>query len=111
MLYPENDREGQLRAAGLRQGLQKLGWAVDTDVQIDIQWGAGDSSWIHSAASQLLRLAPDAIVANGDTGGKDDAANEQHDSRHLHRRQRPRSGWSGAKPPPSGRQLDRVLRL
>jgi len=25
MLYPENDREGQLRAAGLQQGLQKLG--------------------------------------------------------------------------------------
>jgi putative ABC transport system substrate-binding protein len=70
MLYPENDREGQLRAAGLRQGLQKLGWAVDTDVHIDIQWGAGDSSWIHSAASQLLRLAPDAIVANGTPAAK-----------------------------------------
>jgi putative ABC transport system substrate-binding protein len=65
MLYPENDREGQLRAAGLRQGLQKLGWSVDSNVQIDIQWGAGDSSWIRSAATQLMRLAPDAIVANG----------------------------------------------
>src|SRR6516164_8195619 len=28
MLYPENDPEGQLRATGLRNGLQKRGWAV-----------------------------------------------------------------------------------
>src|SRR5262245_35433588 len=70
MLYPESDREGQLRAAGLRQGLQKVGWSVDTDVQISIQWGAGDSSWIRSAAAQLLRLAPDAVVANGTPAAK-----------------------------------------
>jgi putative tryptophan/tyrosine transport system substrate-binding protein len=37
MLYPENDPEGQLRATAFRQGLQKLGWVVGRNVQIDFQ--------------------------------------------------------------------------
>src|SRR5262245_12391492 len=65
MLYPENDSEGQLRATALRQGLQKLGWVTGGNVQIDFQWGFGDADWIRSAAAQLLRLAPDVILANG----------------------------------------------
>ena len=66
MLYPENDSEGQLRATALRQGLQKLGWVTGRNVQIDFQWGGfGDADWIRSAAAQLLRLAPDVILANG----------------------------------------------
>src|SRR5215831_11879448 len=65
MLYPENDSEGQLRATALRQGLQKLGWVTGRNVQIDFQWGFGDADWIRSAAAQLLRLAPDVILANG----------------------------------------------
>jgi ABC-type uncharacterized transport system substrate-binding protein len=70
MLYPENDSEGQLRATAFRQALQKLGWVVGRDVQIDIQWGFGDADWLRSAAAQLLRLAPDLIVANGTPAAK-----------------------------------------
>ena len=65
MLYPENDPEGQRRATALRQGLEKLGWVVGRNVQIDFQWGFGDADWLRSAAAQLLRLAPDVILANG----------------------------------------------
>jgi putative ABC transport system substrate-binding protein len=65
MLYPENDPEGQRRATAFREGLQKLGWVVGRNVQIDFQWGLGDATWIQSAAAQLLRLAPDVILANG----------------------------------------------
>jgi putative ABC transport system substrate-binding protein len=65
MLYPENDPEGQLRATAFRQGLQKLGWVVGRNVQINFQWGFGDADWIKSAAAQLLQLAPDVILANG----------------------------------------------
>jgi hypothetical protein len=36
------------------------------NVQIDFQWGLGDADWIRSAAAQLLRGAPDLILANGD---------------------------------------------
>ena len=65
MLYPENDPEGQLRATALQQGLQKLGWVVGRNVQINFQWGFGDADWIKSTAAQLLQLAPDVILANG----------------------------------------------
>ena len=65
MLYPENDPEGQLRATAFRHGLQKRGWAVGGNVEIDFQWGFGDADWIRSAGAQLLRLAPDVILAVG----------------------------------------------
>jgi putative ABC transport system substrate-binding protein len=70
MLYPENDPQGQLRAASFRQGLEKLGWSVGRNVQIDFQWGLGDADWVRSAAAQLLRLAPDLILANGDAAAR-----------------------------------------
>ena len=66
MLYPENDPQGQLRATAFQEGLQKLGWVVGRNVQIDFQWGFGDADWLRSAVAQLLRLAPDVILANGD---------------------------------------------
>ena len=70
MLYPENDPQGQLRATAFQQGLQQLGWVVGRNVQIDFQWGFGDADWLRSAAAQLLRLAPDVIVANGTPAAK-----------------------------------------
>ena len=60
-----DDAEGQLRATALQQGLQKLGWVVGRNVQINFQWGFGDADWIKSAAAQLLQLAPDVILADG----------------------------------------------
>src|SRR5215472_14784428 len=39
MLYPENDPEGQRRATAFQEGLQKLGWVVERNIQIDFQWG------------------------------------------------------------------------
>jgi len=66
MLYPESDPQGQLRAMAFRQVLEKLGWTVGRNVQIDFRWGLGDTDWIRSAAAQLLQLAPDVILANGD---------------------------------------------
>src|SRR6201984_3467783 len=70
MLYPENDPEGQLRATAFRQGLQKLGWVVGRNVQIDFQWGLGEADWIRAAAAQELRRAPDVILANGPPAAK-----------------------------------------
>src|SRR6516165_9959127 len=70
MLYPENDPQGQLRATAFRQGLEKLGWIVGRNVQIDFQWGLGDADWIRSAAAQLLRLPSDVILANGDAAAR-----------------------------------------
>jgi ABC-type uncharacterized transport system substrate-binding protein len=65
MLYGENDPEGQLRATAFRQELEKRGWTIPRTLQIDYVWGVGNSDWLRSAAAQLLRSAPDVILANG----------------------------------------------
>ena len=70
MLYPESDPQGQLRATAFQQGLHQLGWVVGRNVQIDFQWGFGDADWLRSTATQLLRLAPDVILANGTPAAK-----------------------------------------
>jgi putative tryptophan/tyrosine transport system substrate-binding protein len=67
MLYPENDAAGQARAKAFEQQLQRLGWTLGRDLQIDYHWGLGDADWVQAAAAQLLRLSPDVIVANSDS--------------------------------------------
>ena len=66
MLYPDSDPQGQLRAEAFRQGLEKHGWVVGHNVEIDVGWGVGDRDWVRSTAAHLLRSRPDIIVANGD---------------------------------------------
>jgi putative ABC transport system substrate-binding protein len=65
MLYVENDPEGQVRAQAFRQGLEKLGWTIGRNLQIDYLWGMGDGDWIRSAGAQLITFAPEVILANG----------------------------------------------
>ena len=64
MLYPENDPAGQVRAAAFRQGLEKLGWTIGRDLQIDFHWGTGDAGWIRGAVAELMMRVPDLILAN-----------------------------------------------
>jgi putative tryptophan/tyrosine transport system substrate-binding protein len=65
MLYPENDTAGQVRAAAFRQMLEKLGWTIGRDLQIDFHWGTGDAVWIRGAVVELMTQVPDLILANG----------------------------------------------
>jgi putative ABC transport system substrate-binding protein len=57
MLYAENDSAGQVRANAFRQAIEKLGWGIGRNLQIDFHWGVGDA--------RALQSAPDALVANG----------------------------------------------
>ena len=66
MLYPESDSQGQLRANVFRRELEKAGWTVGQNLQIDFHWGTGDADWVRSAAAQVLRQTPDVVLANGD---------------------------------------------
>ena len=65
MLYPENDPAGQVRAAAFRQGLERLGWTIGRDLQIDFHWGTGDAGWMRGAVADLITRVPDLILANG----------------------------------------------
>jgi ABC-type uncharacterized transport system substrate-binding protein len=59
-----DDPEGQARVAAFLQGLQEAGWAVGRNAQIDIRWGMGDVERIRKNVTELVALAPDAILAN-----------------------------------------------
>jgi len=65
MLPAADDSEGKARAAAFEQSLGKLGWAVGQNLQIDYRWGMNGFDRARAAAAELLRLAPDVILANG----------------------------------------------
>ena len=65
MIAPaESDPEGQARVLIFRNALQSLGWTEGSNLQIDYRWGAGPDLSI-SYAAELVKLAPEVIVANG----------------------------------------------
>jgi putative ABC transport system substrate-binding protein len=47
------------------RGLQKLGWAVGTNVMIDYRWGGGDHDRIRLYAAELAGMQPDVIWTTG----------------------------------------------
>jgi putative ABC transport system substrate-binding protein len=69
MSLAANDPEDQGRVAALRQGLQEVGWTDGRNVRIDIRWPAGDADRVRKYAAELIALAPDVILATGDTTG------------------------------------------
>lgn len=70
MMYPEDDPQGQIRATAFRRELEKAGWTIGKNLQINFHWGTGDADWVRSAIAQMLRQTPDVILANGDAAVK-----------------------------------------
>jgi putative ABC transport system substrate-binding protein len=64
MLNPAGDPVGETRVAVLQQALDKLGWSVGKNLQIDYRWGAFEPEPAREAIAQLLHLNPDLILAN-----------------------------------------------
>jgi putative ABC transport system substrate-binding protein len=66
LLYlQEDDPEARTYVAAFLQGLQKLGWIVGRNVQIDYRWTAGDADRVRKYAAELIALAPDVILTAG----------------------------------------------
>ena len=62
----ERDPLYQSFAGAFEQGLQKLGWTDGRNVQIAYRWAGGDDAdRFRALASELVRLRPDVILANG----------------------------------------------
>src|SRR5205823_4967736 len=59
-----DDGEGQARLAAFLQGLQEAGWAVGRNIQIDIRWGGGKAEQMRKMVTEMVGLAPDAILAS-----------------------------------------------
>jgi ABC-type uncharacterized transport system substrate-binding protein len=64
MAIVADDPEAQARLTAFVQALQKLGWTVGQNVQIDYRWGGSDGDVLRRYASELAALAPDVILAH-----------------------------------------------
>jgi len=59
----ERDPEGQIRLKTFLQELQKRGWTEGKKLHVDICWGEGNAERFRSCAADLVKLAPDVILA------------------------------------------------
>ena len=64
MSVSSDDPVGRARDAAFLQGLQKLGWTVGRNVQIEYRWG-GTGEIARKHAAELVAFAPDVILAAG----------------------------------------------
>jgi len=65
MAGSESDPVSQARIAAFRQALAGLGWTEGRNLKIEWRWTAGDIERVREYAAELVRLAPDVIIANG----------------------------------------------
>jgi putative ABC transport system substrate-binding protein len=59
-----DDPESQARLAAFAQGLQQAGWTVGQNIRIDHRWGAGNADTMRKQAAELVKLAPEGILAH-----------------------------------------------
>ena len=63
MAYAEDNPEGKPRVAAFAQALQDLGWTDGGNIRIEYRWSAGDPERTRQYAAELVKLAPDVILA------------------------------------------------
>ena len=61
---PENDPETKSRVRAFRLGMRDAGWVEGRNVQIDYRYAGTDRDAIKKHVAELMRLAPDVILAN-----------------------------------------------
>jgi putative ABC transport system substrate-binding protein len=62
-----DDPAFQARVGAFLQALAHLGWTIGRNVRIDTRWGGGNAAEIRRHAAELAALAPDVILAHGET--------------------------------------------
>jgi putative ABC transport system substrate-binding protein len=69
MLLPgtADDPVFQARLAAFYQELALLGWSIGRNVRIETRWATANASEIRRHAAELAALAPDVILATGDS--------------------------------------------
>jgi ABC-type uncharacterized transport system substrate-binding protein len=60
-----DDQDNKVRLAAFQQGLQQLGWTDGHNVRIDHRFAAANLENYHKYAAELVALAPDVILAPG----------------------------------------------
>jgi putative tryptophan/tyrosine transport system substrate-binding protein len=62
-----DDAVFQARIGAFQQELALLGWNIGRNVRIDISWATTNAAEIRRQAAELVALAPDVILAAGDS--------------------------------------------
>ena len=62
-----DDAVFQTRMTVFLQELALLGWTVARNLRIDIRWATADAAEIRRHAAELAALAPDLVLASGDS--------------------------------------------
>jgi putative ABC transport system substrate-binding protein len=65
MPYLPTNSEMRARVRAFREELRKRGWAAGVNAQFDERWTGDNMDLIRAAATELVELNPDAIMANG----------------------------------------------
>jgi len=60
----EKDAEAQGRVKAFRLGMRDLGWIEGRNIQIEYRFAGSNLESINKHVSEIIRLAPDVIVAN-----------------------------------------------
>src|SRR5262249_4666064 len=63
MPHPPTDTEMKARVRAFREELRKRGWAASVNAQFDERWTTDNMDLIRSAATNLVELNPDVILA------------------------------------------------
>src|SRR5271157_1996399 len=61
---PENDPETNSRLRAFRLGMRDAGWIEGRNVHIEYRYAGTDRDAIKKQVGELIRLAPDVILAN-----------------------------------------------
>src|ERR1700680_3343035 len=64
MASAEPDSLSLARRAAFEQRLHTLGWGVGSNLQIDYRWMGPDIERLRAGAAELLKLAPEVILAH-----------------------------------------------
>jgi putative ABC transport system substrate-binding protein len=63
----ENDAEAAKRLAVFKLRLHELGWTEGKNLRVDVRFGNNNGERIRQAATELLEVAPDAIISTTST--------------------------------------------
>jgi putative ABC transport system substrate-binding protein len=64
MTGSESDPDSKLRIAGFHQGLEELGLRSGKNIRLEFRWADGRIEGIERHTAEMVRLAPDVILAN-----------------------------------------------
>jgi len=64
-----DDPQWQARVGAFLQALAQLGWTIGRNVRIDTRWATANAAEIRKHAAELAALAPDVILASGNSVG------------------------------------------